>query len=63
MANRDGLMAWCQMQMLQEELVRLSQQDIIILKYSVFEQMVVRALCIQSADGICLLPNSKYDLY
>lgn len=21
------------------------------------------ALCMQSADGICLLPDSKYDLY
>lgn len=43
--------------------IRLEQQDGIILKYAIFEQMTVTALCIQSADGIRLLPHSRYGLY
>lgn len=39
----NGLMRWCQMQMLQVELARLAQQGGIILKYAMFRHMLVRA--------------------
>lgn len=44
MTNTDGLMGWCQMQMLQEELVRLTYQGVILEKYGTFKQMVLRFL-------------------